>query len=125
MRLSAIIFALTLALQAGVAQADAPPSPAVSVDPSCNSEAKVSHGVNPTFPDSARNFKFGIAVVLVDVHIDYAGNLITAMIYKSSGMADLDASAIAAARASTYTPKRVNCKPVSSHSIMRFQFNSN
>ncbi|HZV76461.1 MAG TPA: TonB family protein [Candidatus Babeliales bacterium] len=79
--------------------------------PPCTRDAGVVKAVAPIYPGSLPS---GIAPfdVTVEVTLGEDGSVTRAKIYKSSGYPDADAAAIVAARASTYVPQVVACKPV-------------
>jgi TonB family protein len=81
--------------------------------PACaepNVEAKATRLAEPWYPESARELgTAGEADVLVS--LSASGAVTSATIYRSSGSAALDASAIMAARQSTYAPEVANCVP--------------
>lgn len=87
-----------------------------------NQEASVTDAVAPDYPDSARGLGYGLVSVLVEVTLDAKGSLTEAKIAQSSGNAALDASALQAARESTYAPKIVNCEPAAGTYIFRADF---
>ena len=99
----------------------APPTPA----PLCNfpeKEATVLNEQQAAFPESARSWIKQPVVSLIEVTVSDAGKVKAASIYKSSGNADLDKAAIAAARASTYAPRTSRCVPVEGVYLFRAEF---
>jgi TonB family protein len=86
-------------------------------------EASVVKAVSPNYP---RSLPAGLApfAVLVNVTIGADGSVKGATIYDSSGYPDADAAAIEAAKASTYNPKLVDCKPAESAYQIREVFSN-
>jgi TonB family protein len=87
----------------------------------CNGEATVTNAAYPEYPNSASR-QYGPVTALVRVTIGTNGTVLAASIYTSTGSADLDRAALRAARASTYAPKLVNCRPVTGTYIFRAEF---
>src|ERR1700688_148613 len=79
--------------------------------------------VEPDYPPIAIRER-ATGTVQVKVTVDATGLVLAATIYKSSGNADLDRSALAAARASVYLPARVRCEPAGGSSLFRADFSS-
>ena len=85
--------------------------------------AVVVHAASPVFPDVVKNAGFSQAAVsVVYVAIDSDGKLVDAWTFMPSGYPALDASAIAAARASTYTAPVSYCRPVSGTYLFEAEF---
>lgn len=91
-----------------LAQATASPSP-LPTGP-CSHEATIASPVMPEFPPSLR--PAGPFTVEATVLVAPDGSVESATISHSSGYSAVDAAVIKAARASTYSPKVVDCKPV-------------
>jgi TonB family protein len=68
--------------------------------------------ITPDYPDVARQMALEPKTVVISVSLDSRGITTGARIVESSGVASLDAAALAAARASTYTPAMQACKAV-------------
>jgi TonB family protein len=100
------------------------PLPQGPYDP-CAHDALVMKQVTPEFPFSARNLDRRPRQVRVQVAIDSNGDLLSASIVQSSGIKALDDASIEAARASTYSPKFVNCMPVSATYTFLVTFDPN
>ncbi len=114
-----------------VVNAVSDPGPGVPADPyvgrnfTCqapNVNATVTSPVEPVYPPSAQGKGLGAVTVVVEVTIGPTGAVQNAVIYKSSGNADIDASAIHAAQQSTYSPKLFHCKPVTGKFLFRADF---
>jgi TonB family protein len=89
----------------------------------CIHEAWVVKAVSPSYP---RSLPPGLApfAVTVNVTLGEDGSVKGATIYDSSGYPDADAEAIDAAKASTYSPKVVDCKATASVYQVREIFKS-
>jgi TonB family protein len=89
----------------------------------CIHQASVVKAVSPNYP---RSLPPGLAAfaVVVNVTIGEEGSVKGATVYDSSGYPDADAAAIEAAKASTYTPKVVDCKPAESVYQLREVFSN-
>jgi TonB family protein len=75
----------------------------------------------PRYPDfDANEGHEGTTTLEVTVGPD--GSAIAVSIYRSSGYPNLDSAAIAAARASTYKPPRINGEPISEEYLLRYVF---
>ncbi|MGA8533097.1 MAG: TonB family protein [Candidatus Tumulicola sp.] len=100
--------------------------PVATAKPACanpNVEATVSNAVAPDYPESALEAGVGAVQVLVEVTVGPSGNLVgTPSIYKTSGNMSIDQAAIRAARASSYSPKLVDCNPATGSYIFRADF---
>lgn len=83
-------------------------------------EAIVTHPVQPLFP------RFVIGTISysaqIDVAVGNADNLLGAWVYKSSGNPDINASALAAARASSYQSAVSYCQKADGYYIFRADF---
>lgn len=79
----------------------------------------------PKWPASARTDVKTTVQVLVAADIGPSGNFIGGYIVKSSRNTAIDEAALDAARASTYSPKVVNCKPVRGSYYFRITFDPN
>ena len=75
----------------------------------------------PEYPERAR--RAGVeGRVVVQLRISAAGEVLAAEVAESSGSASLDASALAAARASTFTPATAGDRPVASEASATYRF---
>lgn len=75
----------------------------------------------PAYPERAR--RAGVeGRVVVQLRISAAGEVISAQVAESSGSASLDTSALAAARASTFTPATAGDRPVASEATATYRF---
>ncbi|MFN2529003.1 MAG: energy transducer TonB [Candidatus Baltobacteraceae bacterium] len=98
-------------------------------DPAADACAKPSKDVTlvqaatPDYPHSARALHLGAVDVIISVTIDAKAEVIGSSVVQSSGNADLDRAALVAARQSTYSPKIVNCSPVTGTYMFRVNFN--
>ena len=75
-----------------------------------NTDVQTVHAAEPSYSDIARE-QGAVGTPKVKVSPDASGNILDATIAKSAGNAALDASALAAARASTFAPAIVDCAP--------------
>ncbi len=94
----------------------APPAPTTAPAPKCAipmRDAVATNKVPPDYPELAREQNLGVVTVLVKVTVGASGALSAATIQQSSGNSSIDNAAIAAAKASSYSPKIENCLPVS------------
>jgi protein TonB len=75
----------------------------------------------PAYPERAR--RAGVeGHVVVRLRISAGGEVVSAQVAESSGSASLDASALAAARASTFTPASAGDRPVASEASATYRF---
>jgi len=110
---------------AGTAQsagAGTPGTPAANcaqphVDPS------TKNAVQPEYPEVARE-QGAFGTVKVAVTLDEHGTVLSAAIAQSAGNAALDQEAIKAAKASSYSPEIVDCKPIGGVYLFRAVFDS-
>ena len=80
-------------------------------------------GVTPDTPEMAR--EQGITgVSQIEVTLDASGAVMSASVYKSSGSAALDNAALAAARASRYSPALESCHAVGGSYLFRAEFDA-
>jgi len=90
----------------------ASPKPDATPKPSCanpNADAAVKGAaVEPEFPTTMRE-RGATGTTEIEVALDAAGTPIELEIHRSSGFEILDRAALAAARATSYTPAVVNC----------------
>ena len=94
-------------------------------DPSCPvryQEITITHSVKPEYPDGAHALGLGQVMVLVAVNIGPDGTVRSVSIDKSSGNMAVDMAAMNAAKASSYSPKIVNCTPTSGSYLFVAQF---
>jgi protein TonB len=101
-----------------------PPTPTPTPRPACavpNLEARMVRQEEPDYPESA---KMNGVVGSVDVRVTLSpsGAVLHAAVYKSSGNAALDNSAVLAAQASTYAPEVAECKPVGGNYLFHADF---
>ncbi len=95
------------------------PKPACAVP---NKDAAIKGSpVEPDYPDIARQ-QGAVGTTQVKVTLDASGSVESVGIYKSSGNQALDNSAMAAAKATSYTAETVNCVPQSGSYIFRAEF---
>jgi TonB family protein len=78
--------------------------------------------VQPDYPESAKELGLGAVTVEVEVTVGPSGNLVGAKVYKSAGNMSIDQAALRAARASTYSPKLVDCQPTTGDYLFRADF---
>ena len=106
--------------------ATAPPAP-TPTPPRCsqpNKDATTTRPVEPDYPDLARQ-QGAVGTVQVKIVLNATGGVTNATVYKSSGNALLDKAAVAAARASSYSPEITDCAPVNGGTyLFRADFNS-
>ncbi len=116
----------TLASEAPKSTAVAPVAQvAVAVatpDPDCSKDAQVINAVQPVYPETAKYVGGGPYSVTLGMTIDPTGHVIDVRVLQSSGRSDLDYAAKAAALQSTYSPKVVDCKPVTGNYKFRVRF---
>jgi TonB family protein len=96
---------------------------AIADAPTCaipNHEATVVVAVTPA-PDAARSLKTP-ATAVVEVTIGPDGKLISAKVVQSSKIAAVDQAALDAASKTTYSPKVVDCKPVTESYAFPYTF---
>jgi protein TonB len=106
--------------------ATAPPAPTPTPRPACavpNKDAATTRAVDPEFPEIARQ-QGAVGTTQVKVSLSATGSVVSVAVYKSSGNAALDQSALAAARASSYSPEVENCVGVAGSYLFRADFNS-
>jgi TonB family protein len=110
---------VTLAIMFALLLAQATPSPAPS--DACNHEASITKSVPPDPRGLDDNVLAALAPLSADIDVAIApdGSPGHASVYKSSGYRGFDLAAIHAAKASTFTPQVVDCKPV--ESTVRFK----
>ncbi len=96
--------------------------------PACRNpfqDATVVQQVSPDYPESARSLGLGQVTVQVKVTVSPSGSLIGASIFQSGNNMSLDQAALSAARQSTYSPKVVNCEPVTGDYLFKVTFDPN
>lgn len=117
-------------------QGTASPAPAATVGPPASTptppqcqtpyqDAAVNQGVDPSYPDTAREMGMGTATVAVEVTIGPQGQVLKASIAQSSNNMAMDNAAKQAAEQSTYTPKIVNCQPTTGTYLFKVTFDPN
>ncbi len=89
--------------------------------PIVNSPVLITTYVRPDYPDIAR-MQGATGTALVVVTVDEQGIVRVASVYKSSGNAALDNSALTAARRSSYQPAIANCLAVPAQYLFRADF---
>lgn len=105
---SGLVFA-GLAVASAAHASAATPAPAAS---GCaETQPAIVKAAQPGYPASSMRFVQSPVSVQVMVMVDANGSVATASVAQSSGYADVDASALKAAMASTYRPRMVHCKP--------------
>ena len=110
---------------AAPSQATAPPG---TPKPACRNpyqDATVVQQAQADYPESARDLGMGEVTVQVQVTIAPSGALIGTRIFQSGGNMAFDRAAMAAARESSYSPKVVNCEPVTGDYIFKVTFDPN
>jgi TonB family protein len=85
-------------------------------------EAVVTKPQAPIYPQSAKALNLGLLSSVVEVTVDATGKVAAASIYKSSGNAAVDESALQAANATSYAPKLVNCQAVAGRYLFKALF---
>lgn len=110
-----IDIALTLLL----AQATVMPSPPVSTCPT--TPATIVKPAQPVYPRSLPAHTPPLTVT-VQVTVNPDGSVKGARVWQSSDYAEADTAALAAAAASTYRPKMVNCEPVEGTYLLHSDF---
>jgi TonB family protein len=89
-----------------------------------NKDATVTHMVSPDFPQSARTFSRFVGTARVAVTVSPTGTMESARIVQSTGNFALDQAALMAARQSTYSPKVVDCQPVTGDYLFMVTFDA-
>lgn|ERR1700685_1005506 len=98
----------------GLLLAQATPSPNAMASTACatpDRAATVTRPIAPEYPEQLMQLDTGVLDAYVLVTVDPNGKLLKAVIWKSSGYAAWDNSALRAARLSEYAPKYVDCRP--------------
>ena len=86
-------------------------------------EATVSHPVQPRYPAfAARGVWYSSEI---DVQVGDADNLLNAWVYKTSGNREIDRSALAAAKASSYSSAVSYCEKANGDYLFRADFEPN
>jgi protein TonB len=101
-----------------------PPTP--TPKPACpvpNADPVAVNAVQADYPDIARQ-QGAEGTAQIQVTLDASGSVTKAVVYKSTGNASLDQAAIAAAKASKYTPEIVNCVKTGGNYLFRADFTS-
>jgi TonB family protein len=75
---------------------------------------QLRHAAAAAYPASANQAGSDL-IVRIDVTVEGDGSVKSVRVVHSSGKADADASAMAAARASRYAPASAGCAPVEGH----------
>lgn len=86
-----------------------------------NADATTKKALEPDYPDVARQ-NGAVGALQVKVCLDASGSVTDAVVMKSSGNAELDDSALTAAKGSSFSPEIANCVPVPSAYIFRSDF---
>ena len=97
-------------------------TPSVTEPPHCADPNREASVTNVVMSDAPPDLKEPVTA-LVEVVIGPSGNLVNATIYKSGGSISVDRAAIASARASTFSPKFVDCVPTTADYLFRAEFN--
>lgn len=107
------------------APATAPPEPSPTPKPQCanpNEDASIrGTAVEPDYPDIARQ-QGAVGTTQIKVTLDANGNATDVSVYKSSGNAALDNSALKAAKATEYNAETVNCVKTPGSYLFRADF---
>jgi TonB family protein len=104
--------------------ATAPPPPPTPPPPRCaqpHKDATTTRAIEPDYPDLARQ-QGAVGTVLVRVSLSASAVVTDTRIYKSSGNAQLDKAALAAARASSYAAEVDDCQPAAGIYIFHVDF---
>jgi periplasmic protein TonB len=94
--------------------------------PSCSQphvDPTTKNAVQPDYPEIARE-QGASGTAEVKVTLDATGNVLSASIQQGTGSKVLDDSAIAAAKASTFSPEIDNCQPTGGTYLFRADFTS-
>jgi TonB family protein len=97
------------------------PAPAGDAEPLPVTDPTMSIAAQPAYPDAARANRWA-GSVSIKVDLDASGAVTGAVVQVSSGHEDLDQAALAAAKASTYTPRRLGARAVPGSYLARYQF---
>jgi TonB family protein len=108
---------MTLAVILTLLLAQTTPSPSPLPTGTCSHEATIVMPIMPEFPRSLA--PAGPFTVEATVLVGPDGSVRSATISHSSGYSSVDAAVINAARASTYSPKVLECKPVEGRYLFR------
>jgi|GEM_PF-3278618 hypothetical protein len=85
-------------------------------------EATVTHAVQPPFPRFAQRL-IGVSYTSeIEVAVGQSDAMLDAWVYKSSGVAALDASALSAARASSFASAVSYCQKAEGYYLFRSEF---
>lgn len=84
-----------------------------------NVEVTVTSPVQPDYPASARDLGLGTVTVDVEVTVGASGNVIGALVSRSSSNMAIDQAVLRAARESTYSPRLVDCHPTQGNFLFR------
>ncbi|HEV2261784.1 MAG TPA: TonB family protein [Candidatus Rubrimentiphilum sp.] len=99
------------------------PESTATPKPACSSpdvEAKTVVAISPDTPDDSSGLSDAVAMIKVD--LDEQGHVTNVSVYKSTGSLELDRTAMAAARQSSYTPEERDCKAVSGSYLFKVEF---
>ncbi|MDP9018778.1 MAG: TonB family protein [Candidatus Eremiobacteraeota bacterium] len=102
-----------------------PPASTPTPKPQCATPFKDATPVNlvsPEYPESAKEANIGPAVVIVKITLSASASVLDASVISSSGNSALDRAAISAAKQSSYSPKVVDCAPVTGDYSFRANF---
>ena len=83
--------------------------------------AKVTNAVSPQYPPLARELRF-VGSTAIGVLVGGDGTLLDSSVYRPSGNAQADYSALAAARVSSYLPAVSYCRRVPAYYIFKADF---
>jgi TonB family protein len=103
---------MALAVMLAVLLAQATPAPSPTSTGECFRDATVSKSVQPSIEGLDGDFLDHKLTTDIKVLVGADGSIKGTSILNSSGYRGFDLAAQRAARASTYLPKLVNCKPV-------------
>lgn len=90
-----------------------------------NQDATIVRPAPPVYPDSARELGLGVVTARIKVTLSPVGSVIGANIAQSTGNMALDQAGLSMARQSTYSPKIVNCQPVTGDYMFSLTFDPN
>jgi TonB family protein len=88
-----------------------------------NKEIAVVKAATPIYPEAANNL--GPSTVVVQVTVNESGALTSARVLQSSGSKAVDAAAVDAVQASTFSPMRYNCAAIGASTLLKVAMNPN
>lgn len=102
----------------------APPAPTPAACPDPNQQAHVVDQAQPDYPEQAEEMNLGPVEVVVIVTVGPSGNLVDASVQSDpSHNSSIEREALRVARATTYAPHLINCKPVTDEYRYIIDFN--